>query len=273
MSEPKELAVKDKGIIALLSSDRVRQEMAMVVPPELNVDTFISKARGLCLGNPDLMKCTEQSILLGIKKAASCGLELDGRNCHLVPFFDKKANCHKATFIVDVKGYMKLALESGMRLCTSALVYDKDNFREWTDDSGPHLLHTIDHRHPRGKVVGAYSLTQNASGAYDHEYMPLEEINAIKARSRASFGPWVTDENEMRRKTVVRRHSKRWPLGSRLAALWEGDDDRLPEIEAKPKLVLPDEVPALPPATANLLPAPVSDNDGGDDEEKEHEWN
>jgi recombination protein RecT len=254
-------------ILALLKTEKVREELALVIPEELKTAEFISKATTLILSVPYLLECTPQSVLMGIKKAAISGLSLNGRDCHLVPFYDKKAGCKKAQFIVDAKGYIKLGLESGMQSITSDLVCERDTFRIWTDDAGRHLLHEVNVREPRGKVIGAYSYVQNASGRFDYEYMPLEEINAIKARSKASFGPWVTDENEMRRKTVIRRHSKRWPIGSNFLRAVEADDDKLPAIEPAParaKIVLePDpEPPALPEFAA--APEYV---EGGDMEE------
>ena len=154
-------------IISLLKSERVRDEMALVIPPGVDVDKLMSRAKLAVLSNPQLLECNPQSILLAVKKSMSCGLELNGRDCHLVPFKGQ------AQFIVDVKGYIALGLRCGLTLITSELVCEAEiqsmRFRIWTDDTGRHLFHEIDVSRPRGKVVGAYSLTKNKHGELDFE--------------------------------------------------------------------------------------------------------
>jgi recombination protein RecT len=67
--------------------------------------------------------------------------------------------------------------------------------------------------------------------------MTMEEIEAVRKRSRAGEnGPWVTDAGEMRKKTVIRRHSKKLPLSAEFRDALEKDADAvdvdsLPEAE------------------------------------------
>ena len=50
-------------------------------------------------------------------------------------------------------------------------------------------------------------------GGHAIEVMSYDEIEAVRSRSKAAkSGPWVTDWEEMARKTVVRRGSKYLPL-------------------------------------------------------------
>ncbi len=56
--------------------------------------------------------------------------------------------------------------------------------------------------------------------------MSKDEVEAIRKRSRSgSSGPWVTDWNEMAKKTVFRRHSKWLPLSPDLRDAIEKDED------------------------------------------------
>jgi recombination protein RecT len=264
MSQPTERP----QIVTLLSSEKVRNDMALVIPPGVDVNALMARAKAAVLSSPKLLECDPQSILLAVKKSIGCGLELNGRDCHLVPFSEKAGNgwVKKAQFIIDAKGYIALGLRCGMKLITSELVCERDTFRRWTDDGGRHLLHEPNDREPRGKVIGAFSYTVNAKDTVDFEYMTLAEIDAIKARSAGAkygTGPWSTDENEMRRKTVIRRHSKRWDIDTRFKRALEDDDDKLAELPEVKRAALilpgdPETSAALPdPAVTPALPEPA----------------
>ena len=54
--------------------------------------------------------------------------------------------------------------------------------------------------------------------------MNIDAIHAIRARSESfkrGNGPWVTDFEEMAKKTIVKREYKYWPKGKRLATAIE----------------------------------------------------
>jgi hypothetical protein len=88
--------------------------------------------------------------------------------------------------------------------------------------------------------------------------MTKDEVDAIRKRSKASgSGPWVTDYNEMAKKTVVRRASKKWPLDAELAEAVNNDGDSLPKMQAAPPM--PSFAPVLP-ALPEPEPAPASDD-------------
>jgi recombination protein RecT len=271
MSE--QLTTRQPQIVALLSSDKVREEMALVIPPGVDVGVLMARAKAAVLSSPKLLECDPQSILLAVKKSIGCGLELNGRDCHLVPFSEKAGSgwVKKAQFIIDAKGYIALGLRCGMKLITSELVFERDTFRRWTDDNGRHLLHEPNDREPRGKIMGAFSYTVSGRDAVDFEYMTVDEIDGIKKRSagfKQGFGPWLSDENEMRRKTVIRRHSKRWDIDTRFKRAMEDDDDKLAELPPvqRAALILPgDPEPVATPPERAALPASaeLADQDGG----------
>jgi recombinational DNA repair protein RecT len=69
------------------------------------------------------------------------------------------------------------------------------------------------------------------------EVMTLREVDDIRMRSMSKdSGPWVTDFEEMAKKTVFRRHSKVLPMSAELAQAMASDDDQydLSAATAKP---------------------------------------
>ena len=69
--------------------------------------------------------------------------------------------------------------------------------------------HVIDFKQERGNMYAVYCIIQFKDGTKKTEVMSKLEVDKIKARSRAgSSGPWVSDYNEMAKKTVFKRCSK-----------------------------------------------------------------
>ena len=74
-------------------------------------------------------------------------------------------------------------------------------------------------------MYAAYAIISFKDGTKQADVMSKCEIDAIRKRSKASgSGPWVTDYNEMAKKTVFRRASKWITLSPELADAFEKDD-------------------------------------------------
>lgn len=65
-----------------------------------------------------------------------------------------------------------------------------------------------------GKVdglIGGYCIAQLKDGSYLVDFMPLADIEQVRATSKAANGPWKDWPLEMIKKTLVKRASKSWP--------------------------------------------------------------
>lgn len=71
----------------------------------------------------------------------------------------------------------------------------------------------------RGTRLGAYSIAKLNDGSYHVDWMYDSELMGIKARSEGvksgKGSPWSTDEDEMCKKTVIKRHWKQLPKSDR----------------------------------------------------------
>ena len=117
---------------------------------------------------------------------------------------------------VSYMGLLHIAVKGGGVLWGQAkIVYLNDNYINKGLDQQPE--HTYNAFTDRGDPVGVYCTVKLTDGSYLTEEMSKEEIHKIRERSqaytRSKKGPWVTDELEMWRKTVVKRGSKYWPEG------------------------------------------------------------
>lgn len=124
---------------------------------------------------------------------------------------------------ISYMGLMHLAMQSGsIRWGQCEIVYKNDNFKRVGVGQAP--LHECDEFGERGDPVGAYCVVKTSDGDFLTETMSKKDIEAIRDRSqgwkaykkKGAQTPWVTDELEMWRKTVVKRGSKYWPKVERL---------------------------------------------------------
>lgn len=142
----------------------------------------------------------------------------------LVPF---KKEC---TIVIGYKGYCELAYRSGLPAwIQSEVVYANDEF-EYELGSAPKIVHRKSEAKDRGTRRGVY-LTIAFKGTAEKfiDYMTAAEIVPIKefALSHAAgFSPWKgAFEDEMWKKSIIRRDAKRLALGEALqqAAAYESE--------------------------------------------------
>jgi recombination protein RecT len=243
---PKKETPKDGDIKALIASDGWKRQFAAALPKHITADRMVRVALTALHKTPKLMQCTKESLFECLLDLSQIGLEPNGRDAHLIPYGDQ------CKMIVDYKGYAKLAHESK---CVSDIHCDvvcENDFFEYAYGTNKHLTHRPA-REKRGKVVQAYSFVTMKDGSESFEVMNLEELNLIRERSKAkSSGPWVTDTNEMYKKTPFRRHSKVLPLGSRFQLANEKDfDSVVVDITPKKQIAMPTATESGVPVSAN----------------------
>lgn len=127
---------------------------------------------------------------------------------------------------ISYMGLIEIAVRSGsVSLVQSFIVYDDEKFTLRGIGLPPH--HEVDpfRDKSKSKPIGVYCVAKTHTGEYLVEVMSRDEVYAIRDRSPAwkayvskkKSCPWVTDELEMWRKTVIKRAYKYWPRTKRLA--------------------------------------------------------
>jgi recombination protein RecT len=92
-------------------------------------------------------------------------------------------------------------------------------------DCGEVKKHLIDFRKERGAMFACYCVITFKDGTRKAEVMSKADVDKIRARSKAGqSGPWVTDYNEMAKKTVFKRASKWVQLSSEVIEAIQQDD-------------------------------------------------
>lgn len=221
--------------------DNMEGQFQAALPAHIPVERFCRVLMTAIQQNPELLECERRSLWNAAIKAAQDGLLPDGREGAMVVRKDRNRG-KLANWQPMIAGIRKKVRNSGEIATWDAhCVYEGDEFQfKLGDDPGVH--HAYDLKAPRGKIIGAYSVAVMKDGQKSYEVMTIGEIRAIRDRSdawkafKAGFiksTPWQTDEGEMCRKTVARRHSKVLPMSTDLDDLVRRDEEHYQFDDAK----------------------------------------
>lgn len=241
-----------RSIKDLLVSDEFRAQVAMALPKHMKVERFIRVALNATLRQPELLQCQRESLFLALLQLSAYGIEADGRRAHLIPYWDKKTctcmhlleehrqgQCSKCdcktarkrrlvNLILDYKGIAELVRRSGdVSYIHADVVLEGDDW-DFQFGSAAFLRHkpsmtagAADKR----RCVAFYSFVKLKDGSEDFIVLSKSDVDAVRARSQSSSsGPWVTDYNEMGKKTAFKRHSKWLPLSPETRDAVEDDE-------------------------------------------------
>lgn len=212
-------AAPRKDLAGILQSEAMKGQWATVLPKCLTADRLARVALTQLRKVPKLGGCDQGSFLSALMTCAELGIEPNGRHAHLIPYGKE------CQLIVDYKGLVELAMRSGK---ISRIHADVVCANDSISIKNGIITHEINPLKERGEMVGAYAMCAFTDGSEKHEYMSKAEVDGIRARSRAGkAGPWVSDYNEMAKKTVFRRMSKWLPLSPEIMDSIEKDGDRM----------------------------------------------
>lgn len=203
-------------------NDIINTALPSTVKPEAFRDVFITVAQR----EPKLFQADVKTLQQALIQAARSGLVPDGKMSALVPFKNTKEKKLEVQFIVMVAGYIHLFKKhAGVHSMTVNVVREKDRF---TYIEG---IETVFEHRPdvfaedRGPMVGVYAIFRDKDGKVMHiEIMSRADVMKAKAVSKMSNGPWVQFEEEMWRKTVVRRSAKYLPLTHEAQKILDEED-------------------------------------------------
>lgn len=179
--------------------------------------------------NPLLQRCDPKSFLKAVINLAQVGLTLNpiSKYAYLIPRYNKDKKTFEAALEPDYRGLQKLLTDSGaVKNIACNVIYEGDeavidmSSEKKVVEHVPHWMKGKE----KGKIKGVYSLAKLADDSYHFEGMSYADICDIRGRSesyRAYLDKkiqsciWVSDEPEMCRKTVIKRHYKYLPKSSK----------------------------------------------------------
>jgi len=215
-----------REITALLKSDTARARITPMLRG-VEYERVIGEVYLAVGENPDILKCSGESIVRAVARVCSWGLTV-GETAHLVPYGNK------LIAIQDYKGKIELILAAGgARAIDAQVVYEKEFF-EHEEGTNPFVKHIPARRaSERGVLVGAYAIADHGPDRKPHiKYMAIEDVDAIRLKCSKQWKqgpcpPWYA------MKTAVHQLAKLLPKNAKLAAvLAKLDEDETDELDA-----------------------------------------
>jgi len=200
---------------------KIVPQLKMVLPRHLTPERLVRIALTAIRNQPKLLQCDKYSILKAVMESAQLGLEPDGLlgHAYLIPYWNSKRKCYEAQLQVGYRGFLDLARRSGqVSHIFAQVVYEKDHFK-FTYGTNPSLEHVPAAVADRGEKIAAYAIAYLVDGRTPFEVMyrdQIEKIRDMSKRADEEDSPWSTHEDEMWRKTVIRRLAKYLPLSPEL---------------------------------------------------------
>lgn len=153
----------------------------------------------------------QDSLKRAVINVAAIGLSLNPvtKLAYLIP--------RKGKICLDIsyKGLVALAADDGsIKWAVAQLVRQKDEFEFLGVGKEPrHKFEPFGE--DRGPVIGVYCVAKTNQDEFIVDLMSIAEVHKIRGRSESyksgKNSPWFTDEDEMIKKTSIRRASKSWP--------------------------------------------------------------
>ena len=222
----KELAktTRDK-YIALVNSEKLNEQMVKSVYD--NNPCTVRRIGALMLNaavkTPALYEATQASVMKVLLDCCAYGIEPNGRDAHVLPYRNRKTGTVEAQLMIDYKGMITLAAKSERVSTVFAEIVCKNDSFTWKNGV---IDHVVDFFADRGDMIGVYAVATMKDGSKVSQVLSKNEVDATRSRSRSKdSGPWVTDYNEMAKKSAVRRLSKYLPLSPSAVAAIEADDE------------------------------------------------
>jgi len=185
--------------------------------------------------NPDLLDCPDEDYRRCVVEAAEMGFAIDGKLAYVVKY--------KSSFQLQLDYKAVVAVMKRCRTIKDIqadIICANDTFRHGRNGGVNILEHTFVLGQKRGDVIGAYARVWLPDGSWNYALMDRQELDAIQARAPSKKGPWSTDVNEMRKKTVIHRVSKMYrddPGLMRMLEITDYEDDHVDNAPAPPRTI------------------------------------
>jgi recombination protein RecT len=226
-----------------------RDNLARALPAHVPFDRFERNLSNAIMNNPALMNCNPREVFREVAKVAALGLLFDAHlgEAYLITSRGRDGNTVPQARI-GYRGLIKLARQSGDVAAIYAHEVCQNDHIECVLGDDKKLVHKPDLFGDRGPVVGYYAVVKFKDGESDFEPMNRGQIDAIRDATdgykafkagKIKSTPWSTSYDEMAKKTVIRRLSKRISLSPDRFSDAIGIEDKAEHIEGEAREVLP----------------------------------
>lgn len=212
---------KNTGLTAYLTQDAVKEQINKVVGGK-DSQRFISAIISATQTNPSLKECSNSSILSSALLGESLKLSPSPQLGHyyLVPYNGK--NGKEAQFTIGYKGYIQLAIRSGMYKKLNVIAI-KDgelvHFDALTEEIEVNLIEDEEERE-KAETIGYYAMFEYTNGFRKAIYWSKQKMEkhaekySAGYRAKKGYTFWEKDFDGMAYKTMLRQLISKWGIMS-----------------------------------------------------------
>ena len=220
------------SIASYLSNEAVRGSIEKVVTGK-NMDRFVTSIVSAVQANPQLAKCTNQSILSAALMGESLQLPPSPQlgYYYMVGYKNKKrignqlVEVEEAQFQLGWKGEVQLAIRSGQykNIVVNEIKKGEIEYNPITEEITLHPIMNPAERE-KSKTIGYYAAFELMSGFKKQMFAPVEKIQAHARQYSKSYrydlnngkksSVWSTNFDAMARKTMIRMLLSKWGIMS-----------------------------------------------------------
>jgi recombination protein RecT len=209
MAEKKEVAKANNNELTMsgyFTSELDRISGAL--PVDFNKQRFALNFVSLIQDKPELQKYSKEVLATALVRSAQDNLDALNNEVYIYKGYNDKL-----TYTPSYKGLRKMAIEKSVRPIKDIYakpIYEKDTVEETFMNGEAKLVYKSNFMN-RGKWIGVLAVCVFQDNSEIYELMDMEDINAVKAKSRNS-GAWKDFPQEMAKKSVIRRLCKQITL-------------------------------------------------------------
>jgi len=230
-----------------LQLKQMESQFKMVLPEHVPPEKFTRVVLTAIQKNSDLLLADRKSFFSACLSAATDGLLADNREGAMVVYNTKEGKI--VSWQPMVSGILKKVRNSGeLKSIAVGVVVDGEDFEYWVDEEGPHLRHTPNFSLEKRIFKNVYAVAKTKDSGVYMEVMTKSQVDQVRNSSKAkNSAAWTEWYEEMARKSVIRRLSKRLPMSTDLERVIYREDDLYDFEEKKESLPPPEYLPGFEP--------------------------
>jgi recombination protein RecT len=244
------------NVLGTLQQRRADVE-AFLAGSGLSYEAFFATISQALRKYPKLLDCELRSLVNACMEAAHDGLRIDGKEAAIVEYETTFGKGTKAERTVKLAEYTPMAygmiqqiLRGGEVFAMEADVIHENDEYDVQSGTDPHIFHRPNLTGDRGQILAGYSVATLKNGVKTFELVDRAQLAAIRACAKTDKA-WKVWPGEQSKKSAIRRHRKRLPLGDRNLVIHDAEAARLyGDIDDDRALPPPQQQPPRPTRAA-----------------------
>jgi recombination protein RecT len=191
-----------------------RKKVESCIHSGMNLEKFFTLAAEEYRKSSNLAACTKQSINQGLLEAATLGVYVGTDEAYLVAYKVKDKPYKEAQLVLGYRGILKILYRAGLKTIHIGMIYENDDFSYGVVNNQVRLDHKPVWNGDKGRPTGVYAI---ATLENDYKYIEVMNQQDLEMVKESSHSPkkeflWRNFEEEMAKKSVIRRLIKRIPV-------------------------------------------------------------